>query len=244
MQLSHDIMVCIYIYIRIATNRLYQYTNNQSTICVNFASSRKCSLDFAEPRQCHGFLLFQIFYDGGESIKLPFFKGRIGLKLVNYFSKNIEETGKHDMKKTHVLNTSWHLTFVFLMLCKCKFFWIQLGTLTLCSMKHKCQHSPPRRWKKWEVFCEPRDDKPRAGYSMAWWKSQIKQTEHDSNSSACLKDATIWKRMTTWKITVHCSSAPDMIENTTRIRTHMSQRYDPQLSIQKLCDDSPIHAQI
>ena len=73
-------------------------------------------------------------------------------------------------KKTFVLNNSWHLTF-FLMLCKCKFFWIQLGTLTLRSMKHKCQHSPPRRWKKWEVFCEPRDDKPRAGYGISWWKA-------------------------------------------------------------------------
>ena len=28
-----------------------------------------------------------MFYDGGESIKLPFFKGGIGLKLVTYFSK-------------------------------------------------------------------------------------------------------------------------------------------------------------
>lgn len=58
------------------------------------------------------------------------------------------------------------------MLCKCNFFWIQLGTLTLSSMKHKCQHSPPRRWKKWEVFCEPRDDKPREGYSISWWKAE------------------------------------------------------------------------
>lgn len=170
------------------------------------------------------------------------------------FQKTLKKLENMIWKKTHVLNTSWHLTFVFLMLCKCKFFWIQLGTLTLCSMKHKCQTAHPGDEKSGRSSAS--QEMTSQGQGIAWLDgkhkevllkleiSQIKHTEHDSKSSACLKDATMWKLMNAWRITVHCSSAPDMIENTTRTRAYMSQRYDPQQSIQKLCDDSPIHAQI
>ena len=168
MQLSHDIMVCIYILLQIDYINI-RITNQQlvSTLQVGNALLILRSLVNAMAFCCSKCSMME-----GNLLSYLFSRVELASNWWLIFQKNIEETGKHDMRKTHVLNTSWHLTFFFVFkLCKCKFFWIQLGTLTFCSMKHKCQHSPPRRWKTWEVFCEPRDDKTREGYSISWWKA-------------------------------------------------------------------------